>query len=276
MSTSEHETPTYGYEGTVVRLLTYGQPSRTDVGGRWPDYTALGFAQSDVPNLIAMAQDEVLNQAPGDNPEVWAPLHAWRALGQLGATSATQPLLSLMEQLQHDDWAIRELPDVFAMLGPATLHDLQTFLADSRRDDLARVSAAEAIKRVGLRHEGTRDTCAFIIQHQLTHHQCQQPHVNGFLVADLIHLNATEAIETIREAFRQNNVDVSIIGDAEEVELWFGLRTQRSTPRPKSWIPQLLNRQLHRAERPQHHGKVGRNEPCPCGSGRKYKRCCGR
>jgi len=22
-------------------------------------------------------------------------------------------------------------------------------------------------------------------------------------------------------------------------------------------------------------GKIGRNEPCPCGSGRKYKRCCG-
>ena len=21
--------------------------------------------------------------------------------------------------------------------------------------------------------------------------------------------------------------------------------------------------------------KVGRNDPCPCGSGRKYKRCCG-
>ena len=22
--------------------------------------------------------------------------------------------------------------------------------------------------------------------------------------------------------------------------------------------------------------KVGRNQPCPCGSGKKYKRCCGR
>ena len=21
-------------------------------------------------------------------------------------------------------------------------------------------------------------------------------------------------------------------------------------------------------------GKVGRNDPCPCGSGRKYKKCC--
>lgn len=26
---------------------------------------------------------------------------------------------------------------------------------------------------------------------------------------------------------------------------------------------------------PAHGRKVGRNEPCPCGSGRKYKRCCG-
>jgi hypothetical protein len=23
-------------------------------------------------------------------------------------------------------------------------------------------------------------------------------------------------------------------------------------------------------------GKVGRNDPCPCGSGKKFKRCCGR
>ncbi len=22
--------------------------------------------------------------------------------------------------------------------------------------------------------------------------------------------------------------------------------------------------------------KIGRNDPCPCGSGRKYKKCCGR
>ena len=26
---------------------------------------------------------------------------------------------------------------------------------------------------------------------------------------------------------------------------------------------------------PATRGKVGRNEPCPCGSGKKYKRCCG-
>ena len=24
-----------------------------------------------------------------------------------------------------------------------------------------------------------------------------------------------------------------------------------------------------------HSDKVGRNDPCPCGSGKKYKKCCG-
>ncbi len=27
--------------------------------------------------------------------------------------------------------------------------------------------------------------------------------------------------------------------------------------------------------RPGPHNKVGRNDPCPCGSGAKYKKCCG-
>ncbi|WP_409254330.1 SEC-C metal-binding domain-containing protein [Bacillus sp. SCS-153A] len=35
---------------------------------------------------------------------------------------------------------------------------------------------------------------------------------------------------------------------------------------------------VHSAGSPQKKeaGKVGRNEPCPCGSGKKYKKCCGR
>ncbi len=32
----------------------------------------------------------------------------------------------------------------------------------------------------------------------------------------------------------------------------------------------------NRNARPSGGGKVGRNAPCPCGSGRKYKRCCGK
>ena len=30
------------------------------------------------------------------------------------------------------------------------------------------------------------------------------------------------------------------------------------------------------APRAEKQKKVGRNDPCPCGSGKKYKRCCGK
>ncbi len=31
----------------------------------------------------------------------------------------------------------------------------------------------------------------------------------------------------------------------------------------------------HDRAEPRRSAKVGRNEPCPCGSGRKFKKCCG-
>ena len=40
---------------------------------------------------------------------------------------------------------------------------------------------------------------------------------------------------------------------------------------PMSWKASMLN-DLERVEQK----KPGRNDPCPCGSGKKYKRCCGR
>jgi len=37
-----------------------------------------------------------------------------------------------------------------------------------------------------------------------------------------------------------------------------------------------VERLLHPPEAAQAQTRVGRNDPCPCGSGKKYKKCCGR
>lgn len=49
----------------------------------------------------------------------------------------------------------------------------------------------------------------------------------------------------------------------EAVEVLYAHRTGRPT-----W-------KVDTPLRPHRHGKVGRNDPCFCGSGRKYKKCCG-
>jgi hypothetical protein len=42
------------------------------------------------------------------------------------------------------------------------------------------------------------------------------------------------------------------------------------TPIPKSLLALFQQREVPKAD------KVGRNDPCSCGSGKKYKRCCGK
>ena len=44
---------------------------------------------------------------------------------------------------------------------------------------------------------------------------------------------------------------------------------------PKKFSPKLSLRKSV-VTKPRQIMKVGRNDPCPCGSGKKYKVCCGR
>jgi len=51
----------------------------------------------------------------------------------------------------------------------------------------------------------------------------------------------------------------------------------RSRPVPPPHADPYVNRYGEPAQTPMVHAapKVGRNDPCPCGSGKKYKKCCG-
>ena len=57
--------------------------------------------------------------------------------------------------------------------------------------------------------------------------------------------------------------------------------TDEGTPAEKTQTPQPdlqraeLNSNPSDAQQPKRAKKIGRNEPCPCGSGKKYKHCHG-
>jgi preprotein translocase subunit SecA len=51
----------------------------------------------------------------------------------------------------------------------------------------------------------------------------------------------------------------------------------REQPPPRPTQQMTTNREDEDARQPVRAGqKVGRNDPCPCGSGKKYKKCHGR
>jgi hypothetical protein len=268
------------YEGPVGRLLTIGKSGHYDPDS-WPDYTTqFGITQDQIGALIRMACDPALNNDDTESCAVWAPVHAWRTLGQLRAEPAIGPLIGILGE-DDDGAALEELPCVLGMIGPAAIVPLVEFLTDLAKPVWCTVGAVEAIKEIALRHAVCRDECIVILQHTLEPEWNYDAIVVGFAIWYLTELAAVETIDAIRAAFARDAVDISVGGDLEDIEIALGLRTERATPGPplRPWLADRWAKEEawdppRGIAPPPRRAAVGRNEPCPCGSGKKYKKCC--
>jgi hypothetical protein len=304
------------YAPPVNQLLTLGEPRRD----KQLDYAALGILADAVPELIRMATDEQLNNGPQKSPLVWAPVHAWRALGQLRASEAVAPLLTLFQRIENfnDDWVATDLPKAMARIGAPAIAPVTDYLADVTRVEWARVAAAETLGHIGKSNPELRAECVARLAAQLERFADQPETVNTFMISALWDLRAVEALPVIEAAFASGRVDESVNGDLEDVQIHFKLKTKREhPPKPNSLTvmhEQMagLREQIEAYEQenaelretlevlqaiapPETKSsdplddskfdslpepfvaspKIGRNEPCPCGSGKKYKKCCG-
>ncbi|MBA4159122.1 MAG: hypothetical protein H0X65_16835, partial [Gemmatimonadetes bacterium] len=132
------------YPPPLDRLLTLGAPDIDE----WLEYRELGFGEEHIPELIRMATDEELIRGETEDPAIWAPVHASRALGQLRAEAAIEPLIARFHESDEDDWVAEELPEVFAMIGPAAIPALSRYLQDRSQPRWPRMTAATSLKNI--------------------------------------------------------------------------------------------------------------------------------
>lgn len=225
----------FEYEEPVRRLLTLDQP-RDDI-----DYTALGIGMEHVPELIRMAQDRFRYEieADPDSPAMWAPFHAWHALGQLRAEAAIEPLVGILRLIdeEEDDWVASDLPDALGKMGAPAIPALSAFLRDPSKGLWGRVGASTSLRRIAECYPETRDTCVAAITAQLEQYAENDETLNGLLTCELVELHATESGPAMEGAFAAGAVDLSIVGDWQDVQIQLGLLERRKTPRPsRGWF----------------------------------------
>ncbi|MDH4204935.1 MAG: SEC-C metal-binding domain-containing protein [Desulfobacteraceae bacterium] len=75
----------------------------------------------------------------------------------------------------------------------------------------------------------------------------------------VLHVKTKKRMKEVAKIFEQNNWEYKIEITPDQPENIDDLEILLNWPKPQE------------AEK-----KVGRNEPCPCGSGNKYKKCCGK
>ena len=219
MSESEYTSP-------VSELLTYGEEKIR--GPQWFDYLSSGIGPEHIPDLIRMATDDTVYRAGSDSLEVWAYIHAWRALGQLRAEAAIEPLLSLLRFVDEvgDDWVTEELPVVYSMIGPVAIPTLIAYLADASHGLWARAAACAALTKIGQKHPEARDDCVAVLTRQLERFPEQDPTLNADLIVGLVELNAVESAPVMERSFAADAVDLMMMGDWEDVQVELGLNRE--------------------------------------------------
>ena len=218
-------------EQPTAQLLIEALRNRGDARGtgRWPegdpDYVReYSLTSEHIPVLISLATQWV--DEPPENEAVYGPVHAWRALGQLRAVEAVQPLLDIQDELDEldDDWYLEEFHHVFGLIGPPAIEPLAAYLSDDSHHEFPRGKAAAGLREIVRHFPETREKVVAILTAQLARHQTDLGDLNGFLVGDLLELEAVESAETIERAFAANVVDPTVAGD------WGDIRQELGVP----------------------------------------------
>ena len=231
-----------GRSPLMEKLLALGEP---EIKQGWLDCAELEIGPEHIEELIGLALDESLNSAPSDSQEVWVPVHAWRALGQLHSAEAAEPLTRLLQRIDEDDddWVGEELPRVFGMIGPPAISPLSEYLRANDHSVYARVAAVEGLQCIGSDHPEVRDEVVTVLSSQLAAFKENDPDLNGFLISHLIDLHAVEAAPLMKQAFDADSVELFVMGDWEDAQVELGLKPAREKPRSPTMLNQLFHQQ---------------------------------
>jgi hypothetical protein len=150
-----------------------------------------------------MTRDRALNTMASEADAVWAPIHALIALKDLDVSAYVAELVPLFDV--DNEWFGEELPDILGKAGQPALEPPRQYIQNNTCWQYGRWNAGTAVEQVGQQHPELPEQAIEILSYALEHAVDNDPETNGFFLADLLHLNAVEALPIIRSAFEQDD-----------------------------------------------------------------------
>lgn len=232
----------------------------------------LSLGAAAVPPLIALLEDEdaAAEDAPGQG---WPPIHAVDLLAALNAEAAIAPMLAALRAGGMDDILSSRVAVRLATFGHAALEPVLAEVSDVRDTDHA-VILCEILGSLGVRDERVWRALSSCFD--------EEPTLTASVLAQYGDERALPLLEReilALDAFdeeNQSSLEFSCLPYFVEAyeELAGELPEELAEHVDYLLEQQSLPDDLADAPLPAVSTKVGRNEPCPCGSGKKHKRCC--
>jgi hypothetical protein len=295
--------PQHRLPSPYAKLFRLGKGDFPEVYGAIAAELKQKDADAAAKQLLSMVEDETYydyteedDESETGDPRSWTRLHALCTLQLLGdaARIGIEPLLSLLDD--DDDYVHEASTFYYAAMGEPAIEPLAKALMDGDEDTYYRAGAGSALAEIGDQHPELRDRVITVIEQALLLEQEDKAAV-ALLITNLLDLDARDSLPIIEKAFQEERVDLSVV-QMPEVEEHFELPVVtpyvdwRKLPEfagvadedyedwseesPLSPLPPIEDDEPREVQIPFVAAeKVGRNDPCPCGSGKKYKKCCG-
>ncbi len=209
-----------GYYVTTCRISADDVPGLIDIALKWSDVDW-------TPNPIPPRTDEEIASL--------LPVTAWRALADLQADAAVEPLLQLLRDCNdpHDEWLADDLPHFCSNIGEPAIQPLIPLAADPSLKEFVRTIALRSLGLVARNHPGTHERIVGCLTEIMA--QAVEGHrtFNSLLLEELVDLGAVQAAEPIERAFSRNLIDHGMVGDWEQVRRELGVEGL-GLPMPKN------------------------------------------
>ena len=88
-------------------------------------------------------------------------------------------------------------------------------------------------------------------------------------------VNEGEDFRDKEDLYRELGDEYNTLGNQERAEYFYGLEDAEKEKEKANRRSFTMDDYLH-INQPIMKKKIYPNDPCPCGSGKKYKKCCGR
>jgi len=236
--------------------------------------------------LLVVLNDEELQfeDARGGG---WTPVHAARILGELRAAEAVEPLIKWLGA--EGEALAQAVPLALARIGEPAREPLMDYARDTSHDLMARAGALEALTRMTGPHSKLHDPVVAHLRLIVGGTERGEDEFRAFAVVNLCDISDDSAWDDILIAYRQNRIAKRLINVNEAREHMrarggnWKLREAAESIVPQYEAPPhdaepraVRRRPTGKAALGPEFAKVGRNDPCPCGSGKKFKKCHGR
>ena len=267
------------YPQRFQEMFGFGSDSLMRTKEFTKDYEQMGFTKDDLHALWEIALDKELEYFDADGDKIpFAPPHAMMALAQLKLKEPLEDILERIEFFEEDDYYTNAALRYFEAVGYEKVDILIEFFLDQKKVVYNRMLIVEALEELSKKHSDIKPKVEEALLLYLKRDKEEDDGLNAMVIHNLLDVcDAREHIELIRKVFATKPVDIFYDGDLEDIEIKLGFRKKRTTKRVNMFDFFTQNEdedEFEFEDLSKNEKKVGRNEPCPCGSGKKYKKCC--